>query len=130
MSLVLLLSSNTPLLQIITAIRNMVRQHREFHALLDDAEKLRLYAQSVITKHQALDTSLSKAKSRSKHWDREAKAGAEKIAGAEKERDEAKEEAQVSRLAAVAMGDAKARAKDDLARVKKLWWLWRRSGAR
>ena len=76
-----------------------------------------------------MDTSLSKAKSRSKHWEREAKAGAEKIAGAEKERDEAKEEAQVSRLASVAMGDAKARAKDDLARVKKLWWLRKRPGA-
>ena len=33
------------------------------------------------------------AKTRSKHWEREAKAGAEKIMGAEKERDEAKEDA-------------------------------------
>ena len=36
----------------------------------------------------------------------------------EKERDEAKEEAQVARLDATAAGDAKARAKGDLARVQ------------
>ena len=59
----------------------MARQHREFHAQLDDAKKLRLYAQSAVSKHQALDASLSKAKSRSKHWKREAKAGAEKVLG-------------------------------------------------
>ena len=48
-----------------------------------------------------------------------AKASVEKIAGAEKERDEDKEEAQVARLAAIAAGDAKARAEDDLARVQE-----------
>ena len=32
----------------------------------------------------------------------------------EKERDEAKEEAQVAQLAVIAMGDAKARAEDEL----------------
>ena len=74
----------------------MARQHKEFHAQLDDAEKLRLYAQSTVTKHQALDASLAKAKSKFKHWEREAKTGAKKIARAEKERDEAKEEAQVA----------------------------------
>ena len=35
----------------------------------------------------------------------------------EKERDEAKEEAQISRLVAIAVGDTKAWAEDDLARV-------------
>ena len=97
----------------------MARQHREFHARLDNAEKLQLYAQSAVTKHQALDASLAKAKSRSKHWEWEAKAGAKKIAWVEKKRDEAKEEAQVARLAVVVAGDAKARAKDDLARVQE-----------
>ena len=66
-----------------------------------------------------MDASLAKAKSRSKQWEHEAKAGAEKIAGAKKERDEAKKEAQVARLAAIAAGDAKARAEDDLARVQE-----------
>ena len=66
-----------------------------------------------------MDASLSKTKSRSKHWEREAKAGAEKIAGAEKERDEAKKKAQVARLDVVATGDTKARVEDDLARVQE-----------
>ena len=82
---------------------------------MDDAEKLRLYAQSVVSKHQALDASLAKAKSRSKHG--EAKTGVEKVVGAEKERDEAKEEAQVAQLAVVATGDTKARAEGDMSRV-------------
>ena len=66
-----------------------------------------------------MNASLAKAKSRSKQWEHEAKAGAEKIAGVEKERDEAKKEAKVARLAAIAAGDAKARAEDDLARVQE-----------
>ena len=57
---------------------------------LDDIEKLWLYAQSAISKHQALDASLAKVKSRSKHWEREANFGAEKIKRVEKEREEAK----------------------------------------
>ena len=60
---------------------------------------------------------MAKAKSRFKHWEQEAKAGAEKIAGAEKERDEAKKKVQVAQLVVVVIGDAKARANDDLARV-------------
>ena len=95
------------------------RQHREFHALLHDVKKLWLYAQSVVSKHQALDTSLARTKSKSKHWEREAKAGVEKIARADKERDKAKKEAQVARLATIAAGDTKARAEDDLARVQE-----------
>ena len=63
---------------------------------MDEAEKLWLYAQSAVTKHQALDISLDKDKSRSKHWEREAKASAEKVVGVEKEMDEAKDEAQVA----------------------------------
>ena len=86
---------------------------------MDDTEKLRLYAQSVVTKNKALDASLSKAKSRFKHWEREAKASAKKILGAKKERDEAKKEAQVTRLAASTAGDAKARVEDDLSRVQE-----------
>ena len=40
-----------------------------------------------------------------------------KLKGAEKERDEAKQKAKVARLAAVAAGEAKARAKIDLTRA-------------
>ena len=60
---------------------------------------------------------MAKAKSKSKHWEREAKAGTEKAEWAEKEMDEAKQEGKVARLTAVAVSDAKARAKDDLNRV-------------
>ena len=69
----------TYILQAVTPIRNMARQYKEFQSRLDDVEKLRLYAQSTVSKHQALGASLAKAKSRSKDWEREAKAGAKKI---------------------------------------------------
>ena len=97
----------------------MTHQHREFQSWLDDSEKLRPYAQSAIYKHQALDASLAKAKSKLKHWELEAKVGSEKITRMEKERDEAKQEAKVARLAASATGDARARVKKYLARVKE-----------
>ena len=119
MSFLLWFPSNVASLQAVTTIRNMACQHREFHAPLDDVKRLRLYSQSVISKHQALDTSLAKAKSMSKHWEQEAKAGAEKTAKAKKERGEAKEEAQVARLVVVVVGDTKERAEDDLARVQE-----------
>ena len=70
----------------------MAHQHKELHLWLDDAEKLRRYAQCAASKHHALEDALDKAKGRSKHWERKAKEGIERITGAEKERDEAKEE--------------------------------------
>ena len=96
----------------------MARQHRELHHRLEDAKKLRLYAQSVFSKHQALDDALVKAKARSKHWEREAKADAGKTWSAKRERDKAKEEAQFARLVAVVAGDVKALAEDKLAKVQ------------
>ena len=96
----------------------MVCQHRELHHRLGDAKKLRLYAQSVISKHQALDDALVKAKARFKHWEWEAKAGVGKTASLERKRDEAKEEVQLALLAAVTTGDVKALAEDKLARVQ------------
>ena len=62
-----------------TTIRNMHRRQREFQSRLDDAEKLRLYAQTTISNHHALDASLAKVKSKSKNWEREAKVGGERI---------------------------------------------------
>ena len=61
---------------------------------------------------------MAKAESKSKHWKQEAKVGAEKIEWAEKERYEAKHEAKMARLEAIAAGEAKARVEDDLARVR------------
>ena len=96
----------------------MACQHRELHLRLEDAQKLRLYAQSIVSKHHALDDAVVKTKARSKHWEQEAKAGGEKIASAENERDEAKEEAQLARIVAATIGDEKALAEDNLTRVQ------------
>ena len=93
-----------------TAIRNMACQHKEFQSRLDDAKNLRLYAQFAVSKHQALNASLAKAKSKSKHWKQEAQTGGERIARMEKKRDDAKHEAKVAHLAASAASDARARA--------------------
>ena len=105
-------------LQAVTAIQNMACQHRELHLRLEDAQKLRLYAQSIVSKQHALDDTVVMTKAKSKHWEQEAKAGAEKIASAEKEKDEAKEEAQFARIVAIAKGNAKALAEDNLTRVQ------------
>ena len=102
-----------------TTIRNMARQHREFQSQLNDVKKLRLYAHSIVSKHQALEASLAKAKSKSKHWEREAKAGGERIAWMEKERDEAKQEAKVPSMTARAVGDTKAREEEDFTKVQE-----------
>ena len=59
------------------------------------------------SEHHVLEESLGKAQSQSRYWERKAKEGSEKTTGAEKKQDEAKEEVQVSRLAAVAAGDAR-----------------------
>ena len=67
-----------------------------------------------------MDASLAKVKSKSKHWEREAKVGGERIAQMEKERNEAKQEAKVARLAASTVGDTRARAEKDLARVQEV----------
>ena len=85
---------------------------------LDDAKRLRLYAQSTVSKHQALDASLAKAEAKVKYWKQEAQAGAKKIEQAEKEKDEAKQEAKVAYLATMAAGEAKAREEDELARMQ------------
>ena len=46
--------------------------------------KMRRYAQSAVSKHQALEDGLDKAKGKFKHWEQEAKESIERIAGAEK----------------------------------------------
>ena len=102
-----------------TAIRNMARQHREFQSWLDNAKRLWLYAQSAVSKHQTLDSSLAKEKSKSQHWKQEAKAREKKIEREEKERYKAKQKAKLAHLETVAAGKAKARAEDDLTRVQE-----------
>ena len=67
-----------------TTIWNMVRQYREFQSRLNDAERLRLYAQSAVSKHQALNASLAKAESKVKYRRQEAKDGARRLRGRKK----------------------------------------------
>ena len=55
------------ILQAVTAIMNMARHHWELHLRLEDAKKLRLYAQFGASKHHALEDGLGKDKARSKH---------------------------------------------------------------
>ena len=95
------------LLQVVTIICNMARQHREPHLGPDNAEQLRRYAGSAVSKHNSLDDALEKAKAKSRYWERKAKEGTDRATGAEKERDEAKEESQIARLAAIIEGDAR-----------------------
>ena len=71
----------------------MAHQHRELQVRLEEVEKLRLYAGSATSKHRALEESLSKAKSWSRHWELKANEATKKTVGVEKERDETKEEA-------------------------------------
>ena len=66
-------------LQAMMAIRNMARQYREFQSRLDDTERLWLYAQSAVSKHQALDASLAKVESKLKCLKQEAKTFVENI---------------------------------------------------
>ena len=68
----------------------MARQHREFQSRLDDAGKLRFYAQSTTSHHQSLTASLAKAESTFEQWEKEAKDGVTSVVLAEIERDEAK----------------------------------------
>ena len=100
-----------PFLQAATAIRNIACQHRELYLLLDDGEQLRCYTHSIVSKHNALDDALGKARAKSRHWEWKAKEGTERAVEVENERnerDEAKKEAHHARLVTVAAGDAKA----------------------
>ena len=96
----------------------MTYQHREFQSMLRDAERLLLYAQSVVSDHNALSASLAEAESRSQRSEKEAKEGVEKVARAEPERDVARHEALMARMDADAAGSVKAKVESELARVQ------------
>ena len=77
----------------------MSYQHREFHARMRDAERLRLYAQSIIFYHRVLlSTSLAEAKSSSRRWENEARGSVERMARVETERDAAHHDALMARM--------------------------------
>ena len=96
----------------------MTYQHREFKSRLRDAERLRLYTQSVISDHRALSASLAEAESSSWRWENEAKESVEKMAQAEAERDVARHDASMVLMDADVAGRAKAKVESELARVQ------------
>ena len=91
-------------------IRIMTYHHREFQSRLRDAERLWLYAKSVVSNYRALSASLAKAESSSRC--------VEKVARAEAERDVARYEASMARMDSVAAGNARTQVESELARVQ------------
>ena len=96
----------------------MTYQHREFKSQLRDAERLQLYAQSVVADHTVLSSSLAEVESRSQRREKEAKEGIEKVARAEVEKDAARHEASMARMDADTGGSARAKVESELAKVQ------------
>ena len=95
----------------------MAHHHRKFQSHLDDAEKLRLYAQSAASHQQTLNASLDKVESSVEHWEKEARDGAARVIRAKQERYKAMQEAKAAWLVATSTGDAKARVEVDLTKA-------------
>ena len=102
----------------LTAIRNMTYQHQEFHTRLRDAERLRIYAQSIVSDHRVLSTSLAKVESSSWHWENEAKGRVERMARAKAERDATSHDASMARTNVNMAGSARAKVESELAKVQ------------
>ena len=96
----------------------MTYQHQEFQTRLRDAERLRLYAQSIVSDHKMLSASLAEAESSSRHWENEARGSIERMAHAEAERDATRHDALMARMDGNAAGSARTRVEFELARVK------------
>ena len=105
-------------MQAVTAIRNLTYQHQEFQTRLRDAERLRLYTQSVVSNHRTLSASLVKAESSSRHWENEAKESVEKMARAEAKRDAARHDASMALMDADMKRSARAKVESEVARVQ------------
>ena len=69
--------------QEVIAIRNMAFKHREFWTRLREAERLRLYAQSVFSDKKALSVALLKVESKSRQLELEAREAVERETRAE-----------------------------------------------
>ena len=96
----------------------MTHQHQEFQTRLRDAERLLLYAQSVISDHRVLSVFLAEAELSSKRWENEARGSIERMARAKVERDASRHDALMAHMDANAAGNARARVESELARVK------------
>ena len=93
-------------------------QHQEFHTRLRDAERLQLYAQSVISYNRVLSASLVEAESSSQRWENEARGRVERMARAKVERDAARYVALMARMDVDVAGSARAKVESELARVQ------------
>ena len=96
----------------------MAFQHREFRTLLRKAERLRLYAQSVISNKKTPSAALMEAESKSRRLELEAREAAEMETRAEAERDVARHEVAMARLEFDAAGSARVQMESELARVQ------------
>ena len=82
----------------------MAFQHREFRTRLREAERLRLYAQSVFYDKMALSATLIEAKLKSRRLELDAREFVEKATRSEKERDVARHELTMARMKIDAVG--------------------------
>ena len=96
----------------------MTFQHQEFRTWLREAEKLRLYAQSVFSDRKALRAALMEAESKSRRLELEAREAAEMETRAKAKRDVARHELAMTRLEIDAIGSARAQMESELAWVQ------------
>ena len=97
----------------------MVLQHHDFELQLRDAERLRLFVQSRLSDHEALNASLKEARLASRHWELEAKEAVEMAIRVKAERDTTRHEAAMARLEIEAMSGARARVEAELSRIRR-----------
>ena len=96
----------------------MAFQHREFRTRLREAERLRLYAQSVFSDKKALSASLMEEESKSRRLEVEARESAERATRAKAERDVTRHEVAMARVEIDAAGRARAKMESELAQVQ------------
>ena len=96
----------------------MTYQHQEFHTRLRDEKRLRLYAQSIVSDHRTLRSSLAEAESNSQRWENEARGSVERMSRPEAERDAARHDALMARMDADTVRSSKAKVKFELTRVQ------------
>ena len=95
----------------------MAYQYREFRSRLRDAERLRLYAQSIVFDQKALSASLMEAEVSLWCWESEAKEAVERAVRVEAEKDATRHKASMAKLDAKDAGSARAQVESKLAMV-------------
>ena len=96
----------------------MTYQHQEFQTRLRDAERLRLYAQSIVSDHKVLSAFLAETESNSRCWENEARGSVERMARVKAKKDAARHDALMARMDSDVAGKARARVESELARVQ------------